>query len=134
MDRVELDGLDLRLRKNPEGTGNWENFGQGPKRAENAGSDQVGGQTPALAGIQITHGRVSYQDIVVEKFNLETGAFGGHGGTPGSISFSAKRGAAGGRPNLNGEIHLCFGAAVPRPPRPAGRRQWGVRGGRGRPP
>src|SRR5260370_32246617 len=111
MDRVELDGLDLRLRKNPEGTGNWENFGQGPKRPENAGSGQVGGQTPALAGIQITHGRVSYQDIVVENFNLETGAFGGHGVTPVSITFNSNRGAAGAAPPLHSQIRLNFAGA-----------------------
>jgi AsmA protein len=114
MDRVELDGLDLRLRKNPEGTGNWENFGQGQKRAENAGSDKVGGQTPALAGIQITHGRVSYQGIVVEKFNLETGAFGGHGVTPVSISFNANRGAAGESLTLNAQFDLNLDTALKR--------------------
>ena len=114
MDRVEVDGLDLRLRKNPEGTGNWENFGHGRKRAENAGSDKVGGQLPALAGIQITHGRVSYQDIVVEKFNLETGAFGGHGITPVSISFDANRGAAGESLTLNAQFDLGVDAALKR--------------------
>src|SRR6267142_1740184 len=31
MDRVELDGLDLRLRKNAQGTGNWEGFGKAKK-------------------------------------------------------------------------------------------------------
>src|SRR6266404_4384797 len=114
MDRVELDGLDLRLRKNAEGTGNWENFGQGPKRPENAGSGQVGGQTPALAGIQITHGRVSYQGIEVENFNLETGAFGGHGVTPVSISFNANRGAAGESLTLNAQFDLNWDAALKR--------------------
>jgi AsmA protein len=92
MDRVVIDGLDLRLRKNSEGTGNWENFGQTKKPAASADSNQAGRQIPELAGIQITQGRVSYQGIVVEKFNLETGAFGGHGVTPVSISFDASRG------------------------------------------
>src|SRR5258708_15981388 len=57
MDRAEADGLDLRLRKNAEGTGNWEQLGQTQKVA-NAGSDKVSGPLPVLAGVQITHGRV----------------------------------------------------------------------------
>src|SRR3984893_4380872 len=114
MDRVELDGLDLRLRRNREGTGNGENFGQAQKLAENAGSGKVSGQLPELAGIQITHGRVSYQDIVVENFNLETGAFGGHGVTPVSISFNANRGAAGESLTLNAQFDLNLDAALKR--------------------
>src|ERR1700693_4300280 len=55
MDRGGVDGLDLRLRRNAEGTGNWENFGQTQKTA-NAGSDKVSGPLPELAGIQFTHG------------------------------------------------------------------------------
>jgi AsmA protein len=105
MDRVEVDGLDLRLRKNAEGTGNWENFGQ-QKTAANAGSEKVSGPVPELAGIQITHGRVSYQGIVVEKFNLETGAFGGHGVTPVSISFDANRGVPDESLTLNAQFDL----------------------------
>jgi len=109
MDRVEVDGLDLRLRKNAEGSGNWENFGQ-TQKAANAGSDKVGGPLPELAGIQITHGRVSYQGIVVEKFNLETGAFGRGGVTPVSISFDANRGVPDESLTLNGQFDLSADA------------------------
>jgi AsmA protein len=113
MDRVEVDGLDLRLRKNAEGTGNWENFGQTQKTA-NAGSDKVSAPLPELAGIQITHGRVSYQGIVVEKFNLETGAFGGRGVTPVSISFDASRGVPDESLTLNGQFDLSADATPKR--------------------
>jgi AsmA protein len=113
MDRVEVDGLDLRLRKNAQGTGNWENFGQTKKPATNAGSDKVSGQLSELAGIQITHGRVSYQGIVVEKFNLETGAFGGHGVTPVSISFEANRGV----PDENVTLNAQFDLSADAPPK-----------------
>ena len=89
MDRVALDGLDLRLRKNAQGTGNWENFGQ--TRKPEAQADALSGPAPQLAGIRVTNGRVSYQGILVEKFNLETGAFGGQAVTPVSISFDANR-------------------------------------------
>jgi AsmA protein len=92
MDRVELDGLDLRLRKNAEGVGNWDNFrvAQGP--AAKAGDEKTKGQLPELAGVRVTHGRVSYQAIVIEKIDLEIGAFGGRGATPISIAFDANRG------------------------------------------
>jgi AsmA protein len=106
MDRVVVDGLDLRLHKNAEGTGNWENFGQGRKTEVSTGSGKMSGQLPELAGIQITHGRVSYQSIVVEKFNLETGAFGGQGVTPVSISFEANRGVPEENLTLNAQFHL----------------------------
>jgi AsmA protein len=106
MDRIELDGLDLRLRKNAQGTGNWENFGQSQRPEPRAGGDKISGPLPELAGIHITHGRVSYQAIVIEKFNLETGAFGGHGVTPVSIAFDASRGVPGENVTLKAQFDL----------------------------
>ena len=103
MDRVEVDGLDLRLRKNAQGAGNWE----GPWA-------EAAPPQPELAGIQITHGRVSYQGIVVEKFNLETGAFGGHGVTPVSISFAANRGVPDESLTLSAKFDLSADAAAKR--------------------
>ena len=35
IERVEIDGLDLRLLKDAGGTGNWESFGQKPRRTAN---------------------------------------------------------------------------------------------------
>ncbi len=114
MDRVVVDGLDLRLRKNEQGAGNWENFGQTRKPAANAGDGKISGPLPQLAGIQITHGRVSYQSIVVDKFNLETGAFGGRGVTPVSISFEASRGVPGENLSLNAQFDLGADAPLKR--------------------
>ncbi len=118
VDRVDLDGLDLRLRRNAEGRGNWEGFG-GPQRSgaqagagAGAGAGTGAGATatasegggvgplPRLGGLRITNGRVSYRDalggvaggLVVERFTLETGAFGGPGVTPVSVAFQANRG------------------------------------------
>jgi AsmA protein len=96
IDRVELGGLDVRLRRNDQGQGNWENVGAAPPPEANAG---VGDGTAAtqllasLAGIRISNGRVSYPGIVIEKFNLETGAFafGEQGVTPVSITLDAHR-------------------------------------------
>jgi AsmA protein len=92
MDRIEIDGLDLRLRRNEEGIGNWQSFRVAQTPAANAGGVKITGQTPQLAGIRITHGRISYQAMVIDKLSFETGAFGGPGVTPISITFDANRG------------------------------------------
>src|SRR6202790_3935855 len=91
--RVEIDGLDLRLRRDARGAGNWENFGQKPRTAT-AGQAEAESRAPMpeLAGILVTHGRVSYQDVVIEKLDFETGALNGHGITPVRIAFEANRG------------------------------------------
>jgi AsmA protein len=70
--RVEIDGLDLRLRKNASGRGNWQSS------AESDSTPQSSGGTGAaalrdLAGIVITNSRVSYQDTVAEHIDLKVG-------------------------------------------------------------
>ena len=105
MDRVDLDGLDLRLRKNAQGTGNWENFGK-TKQPAPAADNKPGGTLAELAGIRVTNGRLSYQNIVVEKFNFETGAFGGRGVTPVKIAFDANRAVPGESVTLTGKFGL----------------------------
>ena len=91
--RVEIDGLDLVLLRDARGTGNWENFGQKPRRtADPSEQTEVGGWAPELAGIRVTNGRVSYQGMVIEKLDFESGAFGGRGVTPVRIGFDANRG------------------------------------------
>ncbi|HSY95704.1 MAG TPA: AsmA family protein, partial [Steroidobacteraceae bacterium] len=94
--RVEIDGLDLILLRDARGTGNWESFGQQPRRTANPTEQTgVGGQAPELAGLRVTNGRVSYQGMVIEKLDFETGAFGGSGVTPVRIGFDANRGVPG---------------------------------------
>ena len=91
--RVEIDGLDLILLKDASGTGNWENFGQKPRRTANPTEQtELGGPAPELAGIRVTNGRVSYQGMVIEKLDFETGALGGRGVTPVRVGFDANRG------------------------------------------
>ena len=105
MDRVDLDGLDLRLLKNAQGSGNWENFGQ-TKQAAPAAESKPGETLGSLGGIRITNGRLSYQDIVIEKFDFETGAFGGRGATPVKIAFDAKGPVPGESVTLTGKFDL----------------------------
>lgn len=69
--RIEIDGLDLRLHKNAEGKGNWEDFGA---RNAASASPASGSETLRdLAGIVIKDSRVSYQDIVADHLNIDVG-------------------------------------------------------------
>ena len=104
-DRIELDGLDLALLKDAQGEGNWENFGRTLKPASPSGGKP---SAPALklAGIRVTNGRVSYQGVVIDKFRLETGAFGGQGVTPVSMTLSANRGVPGENVTVNATFDL----------------------------
>jgi len=111
IDKVVLDGLDLRLRKNAQGVGNWENFGQTQKPAPGSDTTQSG-SFAGLAGIHVTNGRVSYQGVAIEKFQLETGAFGGRGATPVSIAFDASRGVPGESATFNAKFNVSVDAAM----------------------
>jgi len=76
--KVEIDGLDLRLRKNPAGRGNWQDFGRHPAAPETASSDaSSGGAISDLAGLTIKDSRLSYQDMVADHIDLELGHLGG---------------------------------------------------------
>ena len=105
IDRVVLDGMDLRLVKNAQGVGNWENFG---KSAHPAGAEgnSSGGSLETLAGIAVTKGRVSYPGMVLENIDLETGAFGGSAVTPVSVTLDANRGVAGESVTVNAKFDL----------------------------
>lgn len=109
-DRVEIDGLDVRLRKNAQGVGNWQNFGKTQNPAPAASDKKAGGTLKELAGIRITHARVSYPGIVVENIALETGAFGDHGVTPVSLSLDANRGIANESVTLNAQFDFSADA------------------------
>ena len=90
--RVEIDGLDLRLQKNAQGKGNWEGFGGSEqKTALPTASTDSHNPLDGLAGLQVTHARVSYQNVTLENFNLETAPFL-DGVVPISIRFDANRG------------------------------------------
>lgn len=110
MDRVDLDGPDLRLVKDSRGVGNWQVGGPSPGPAAKTGGAPMGGPLAELAGIRITNGRVSYQGMVAEKLNLEMGAFDGHAVTPVSIAFQASRGVPDENLSLNAKFDLSADA------------------------
>lgn len=71
--RIEIDGLDLSLKQNGAGKGNWQDWGgrADVTRAESSG----GGEAPSLelAGIVVTNGRVAFEDIVARNLDIEAG-------------------------------------------------------------
>jgi AsmA protein len=110
MDRVDLDGLDLRLRKNAQGLGNWQDLGTKDKGASPGGDTRMSEGMLQLAGIHVTNGRLSYQGIVIDKFDFETGAFGGGGVTPVRLALQANRGVPGESVTVNAKFSATFDA------------------------
>jgi AsmA protein len=82
----------LRLRRNAQGRGNWADFGQERAAESPAGGGHGDFKALTLAGIRITNGRLSYEDLAIEGFNVEAGAFGGDGPTAISLAFDLKQG------------------------------------------
>lgn len=76
--RVEIDGLDLRLRRDSQGRGNWQQPGEAAAHEQPAAS--AGGASGAekldLAGLTIRDGRMSLEDLVVDQLNVEAGHLG----------------------------------------------------------
>jgi AsmA protein len=90
LSRIELDGLDLRLRRNANGRGNWQD---GPTSVSSgAGATSSLHSFASFADVGIHDGRVSYEGISVEHLNLETGSAALHGDIPVSITFDVHRG------------------------------------------
>lgn len=69
--RIEIDGLDLRLRQDAAGKGNWEYWGEpAPEQAAPAGG---GPASLDLAGVAIRDGRIQFEDIVAEAVDVQVG-------------------------------------------------------------
>ncbi len=72
LDRLRIDGLDLRLRRDASGRANWDGLAD-------AGGE--GGQPLTLAGLDLRGARVGYIDdaddsrLLFENLELETGAW-----------------------------------------------------------
>jgi AsmA protein len=70
--RIEIDGLDLRLRQDAQGKGNWEDWGSDEAEAPQA-DDAAGVANFDLAGISVTDSRISFEDLVAQDVNLSIG-------------------------------------------------------------
>ena len=68
--RIEIDGLDLRLRQNADGKGNWEEWGATPASAP---SGQGSSQALNLAGVSISNSRIAFEQMVAEDVSIVVG-------------------------------------------------------------
>ena len=107
--RIEIDGLDLRLRKNAQGKGNWE--GAESTASAKAGVDHTADEPEwrLLANIRVQQGRASYEGASIEKLNLETGSLSGQR-IPASLSFDART-ASGEQLSLKAKFDLGLDVA-----------------------
>ena len=68
--RVEIDGLDLKLRQNAAGKGNWEDWG---KPSEPSSAESSAPTSLNLAGVQIADARIAFEDLVAQGVNVTIG-------------------------------------------------------------
>ena len=108
--RVEVQGLDLRLRRNPAGRGNWQDAE--PSAAKSDVDHTAAGPTLAsLANVRIENGRISYEGITLQKFNLETGSLAADRHVPLNLTFDLETAPSGDQLSLNGKLDLSQDAA-----------------------
>jgi AsmA protein len=105
--RVEVEGLDLRLRKNAAGRGNWQDAEpeHAPVKSDLNHTD-AGTVLESLANIRVENGRLTYEGITLEKLNLETGSLAADRHVPISLTFDAGRAPAGEQLSLNAKFDL----------------------------
>ncbi len=89
--RVEIDGLDVRLQKNAQGQGNWEGFGGSEQKSALPTASDSHNPLDGLAGLQVTHARVSYENVTLENSTWRPRR-SWTGVVPISIRFDANRG------------------------------------------
>jgi len=104
--RVELDGLDLRLRKNPAGKGNWEREAAKPEVESESTRSGSHLKLESIASVKVTHGRVSFNQYTLQNLDLETGAMTEKRDIPASVSFEADRGIQGEQVNVTAKLDL----------------------------
>jgi AsmA protein len=108
--RVEIDGLDVRLRKNAEGRGNWQDARSSPHPAPTAAVDRDAPLAWTLARLRL-QGRLSYEGTTVENINLETGSAAADQVIPVRATFDANRGVPGEQISVNAQFNLSEDAS-----------------------
>lgn len=71
--RIEVDGLDLRLRTDAGGHGNWEGLFKPSAQADAAQASPGAPPAIELAGLALHDARISYQDIAAEHLDVDIG-------------------------------------------------------------
>jgi AsmA protein len=113
--RVELDGLDLRLRKNAQGGGNWQDASATTQSTWRARADETGlpRSFAVFPAVRIHDGRVSFEDITLDHLNLETASVAQSHDIPFSITFGANRGVPGEQLTVNARFDLSADSTRP---------------------
>ena len=109
--KLEVDGLDVRLRKNAHGDGNWQLADA--KAEPTAKVDAVHTSAmplESIANIRVHAGRVSYQGISVENINVETGSLSGDQHLPVTAAFDLHRAPPGDELSLNAKFDVSEGS------------------------
>jgi AsmA protein len=104
--RVEVQGLDLRLRENPAGRGNWQSIEPEQPTKSDLDHTAVSPALESLANIRVDNGRISYEGVVVEKLQLETGSLAVDRHVPINLSFEANQASAGTQLTLSAKFDL----------------------------
>jgi AsmA protein len=104
--RVELDGVDINLAKNPAGQGNWQMSSKtdAPAAAQSGGS--AGARLDSIESIRVTNGRIRYGTLTLDKFNLETGSIADRSDVPVAMGFALQRGMAGERFDVSVKLNF----------------------------
>ena len=91
--RIQIDGLDLRLKKNATGKGNWEDFGDKSKTSTTTDTTKAdSGGFKELAGVLIKDSRISYEQTTLSEVNLDIGRVAMKSPIPIKASFKLDRG------------------------------------------
>ncbi|WP_286240862.1 AsmA family protein [Neptuniibacter halophilus] len=108
MQSVVVDGLNLNLIQEKDGSNNWSatiSTSQGTQQADSGSADSAGEAGPALAldidSIQISNGRISYLDktsdseALLSDFNMSSGQVVTQAFFPAELSFTATQSVKG---------------------------------------
>jgi AsmA protein len=103
---IEVEGLDLRLRKNAAGRGNWQGEPERPQTKSDLDHTDGADSLESFANIRVINGRVSEEGITVEKFNLQTGSLASDRHIPVNLTFEASRVSGGEQLALTAKFDL----------------------------
>src|ERR1700729_1438476 len=110
--RVRVEGLDLRLRKNAAGRGNWQGVESAqPEAKSDLDHADAARALESLANIRIDNGRVTYAGLTVEKFNMETGSLAADRHIPVNLTLDASRAPSAEQLSLTAKFDLSQDAA-----------------------
>jgi AsmA protein len=110
--RVEIDGLDLALRQNAAGKGNWEDWGSKESAADEAGKSSTGALK--LAGIAITNSQVAFEDMEAQSMELRIGTVAAGVAIPVTMKLDLKTAADAKPMPLTAEFDLTLDVAAQR--------------------